>query len=102
VVGIGPWSGEGSLASLMRVDVNRETQHAENHFGSAVLAVFAPAKPKLARERRLVYRRAAARELETIGSLNSIVRPLRNTLTVAVDPIGASETRRENCDGSSI
>ena len=41
-------------------------------------------------------------ELETIGSLNSIARPLRSTLTVAVDPIFASATSRKNCDGSSI
>jgi len=40
--------------------------------------------------------------LETIANLRSIVRPLRSTLRVAVDPIRESETRRRNCDGSSI
>ena len=41
-------------------------------------------------------------QLETIGSLNSIVRPSRSTLTVAVEPIFASATMRKNCDGSSM
>ena len=31
-----------------------------------------------------------------------MVRPLRSTLTVAVDPIRASEMTRCSCDGSSI
>src|SRR3954452_23821512 len=46
-------------------------------------------------------RRARESELDTIGSLNSIVRPLRRTFTEAVDPIFASEIARDSCDGSS-
>ena len=46
--------------------------------------------------------RERVRASSTIGSLNSIVRPSRSTFTVAVDPIFASATSRENCDGSSI
>ncbi len=39
------------------------------------------------------YRRGrGGDELETTGSLKSMVRPLRSTLTVAVDPIFASTT----------
>jgi hypothetical protein len=91
VVGIGAGAGEGGRAGLIRVHVDRKDRKGRKESnGSAVFAVSA------------FYRRMLARELETIGSLNSIVRPLRNTLTVAVDPIGASATRRENCDGSSI
>jgi len=53
-------------------------------------------------ESRLPQRRARELDVETIGSLNSIARPLRSTLTVAVVPIFASATTRENCAGSEI
>src|SRR5260221_3403299 len=47
------------------------------------------------------YRRTRGDALETIGSLTSIVRPLRRILIVAVDPIFESAMSRCRCDGSS-
>ena len=70
--------------------------------GIRSLVGVAPGARVATRTRSSDCRRGVAVELDTIGSLNSIVRAARAApCTVAVDPIFASATSRKNCDGSS-